>query len=514
MSIRVNLLANYVGQLYSALIGILLVPLYVEYLGIEAYGLVGFYTALQGWFMLLDAGLTPAIGREAARFNAGAIDVLRLRRLLRSLEGIVVVIGAMGAAAVALGANFVANHWLSPEQLRPKDVAFAITLMGAIVALRWISGLYRAAIGGLEHIVWLSGFSVLASTARFVLVIPVLHYAGSTPGYFFAYQLAVAVLEVMVLVGQTYRALPPVQQRIRWEFQPVLDVLPFVLSSGLASVVWVLVTQTDKFLLSGMIPLTQYAYFSMAVLIASGVTLLTTPISGALVPRLTRLGASGDSAGLTRLYRDATQLAAVLATPLVLVLAFFPEQVLVAWTGTPDAAEECCIRAGAVCDWQRNPRIGCAPLLPADRQRQPCPPHGRQCAVPLALRALTVLRCETLRSARGRVRLDRSEPPAVRNVASSSPSSLSQGIACRLDAERHSTHPVVPGPLGRRAALGCALALGHPVDGSVSSSLVHGIVDRRGGQFSNDQKLVSVARLVRTNGRRSPLHCIAESAHS
>jgi len=338
MSIRVNLLANYVGQLYSALIGILLVPLYVEYLGIEAYGLVGFYTAMQGWFMLLDAGLTPAIGREAARFNAGAIDVLRLRRLLRSLEGIVVVIGAIGAATVALGASFVANHWLSPEQLRPKDVAFAITLMGAIVALRWISGLYRAAIGGLEHIVWLSGFSVLASTARFVLVIPVLHYVGSTPGHFFAYQLAVAVLEVMVLVGQTYRALPPVRQRIRWEFQPVLDVLPFVLSSGLASVVWVLVTQTDKFLLSGMIPLTQYAYFSMAVLIASGVTLLTTPISGALVPRLTRLGASGDSAGLTRLYRDATQLAAVLATPLVLVLAFFPEQVLVAWTGTPDAA--------------------------------------------------------------------------------------------------------------------------------------------------------------------------------
>lgn len=339
MSIRVNLVANYVGQLYSALIGVLLVPLYVEYLGIEAYGLVGFYTTLQGWFMLLDAGLTPAIGREAARFNGGAIDALSLRRLLRSFEGIVIAVGTLGAVAVAVGASLIASRWLRPEQLRPEEVAFAVALMGATIALRWIAGLYRAAVGGLEDIVWLSGFSIVVATFRFVLVIPVLHLVGSTPAHFFGYQLAVAVLELLVLIGHTYRRLPAVQQRVSWRLGPVRDVLPFALSSALATVVWVLVTQTDKILLSGVIPLTQYAYFTLAVLAASGVTLLTSPISGALVPRLTRLGASGDNAGLMRLYRDATQLAAVLATPLVLILAFFPEQVILAWTGRADMAE-------------------------------------------------------------------------------------------------------------------------------------------------------------------------------
>ena len=33
-----------------------MVPLYVRYMGVEAYGLVGFYAMLQGWFMLLDMG--------------------------------------------------------------------------------------------------------------------------------------------------------------------------------------------------------------------------------------------------------------------------------------------------------------------------------------------------------------------------------------------------------------------------------------------------------------------------
>ena len=36
MSIKRNILANYVGQLYATLIGILLVPLYVTYMGVEA----------------------------------------------------------------------------------------------------------------------------------------------------------------------------------------------------------------------------------------------------------------------------------------------------------------------------------------------------------------------------------------------------------------------------------------------------------------------------------------------
>ena len=44
-----------------------------RFLGVEAYGLVGFFVMLQGWFLLLDMGLSPtmspseqgaAVGRE------------------------------------------------------------------------------------------------------------------------------------------------------------------------------------------------------------------------------------------------------------------------------------------------------------------------------------------------------------------------------------------------------------------------------------------------------------------
>jgi O-antigen/teichoic acid export membrane protein len=340
MSIKRNILANYVGQLYAALIGILLVPIYVRYMGLEAYGLVGFYSMLQGWFMLLDMGLSPTLGREAARCNGGATSALELRRLLRAFEGIFLVLGTAGALLLTAGAGWVATGWLSVQQLDIAQVERALMLMALVVVLRWICGLYRGAIGGFERIVWLSGFSIVIATLRFVFVIPFLIHVGATPTYFFAYQLMVAVLELLVLVWKTYRLLPPLAMTglVRWEWDPVRGVMRFALSSAFTSMVWVLVTQADKLILSGMLPLTEYAYFTLAVLAASGIVVLSSPIAGAILPRLTKLSAQGDEAGLVCLYRDATQLMAVIAMPIVILLAFFPAQVLGAWTGNPELA--------------------------------------------------------------------------------------------------------------------------------------------------------------------------------
>ena len=340
MSLRRNILANYVGQIYVTLIGILLVPMYVKYMGVEAYGLVGFYAMLQGWFMLLDMGLTPTMARETARFRGGATDALSLRRLLRALEGIFFGVALLGAIAMMAGAGYIATSWLKVQQLPLEEVQHAIMLMAVIVALRWVCGLYRGVITGFERLVWLSGFNIAVATARFVLVIPIFIFVGTSPTVFFSYQLAIGLIEVVGLVIQTYHLLPRVVsgQRIPWQWQPLRGVLKFSLSIAFTGAVWVLVTQTDKLVLSKLLPLSDYAYFTLAVLMSSGVMVISGPISSALLPRLTKLNAEGDEAGLIRLYRNGTQLVGVIAIPAALVLAFFAEQVLWAWTGDAEIA--------------------------------------------------------------------------------------------------------------------------------------------------------------------------------
>lgn len=335
LSLKRNILANYVSQIYVTLIGIVMVPFYVRHMGTEAYGLVGFFTMMQAWFQLLDMGLTPTMARATARFNGGTSSALELRRLLRLLECFFVGLGLVGACVIFFASKTIATSWLKVQAIPLDDVKQAVILMGVTISLRWMSGLYRGAINGFERMVWLGGFNVGLATARFVLVVPLFIFVGATPLVFFTYQLVVAAIELAVLVSKTYRLMPVlnVSGIEKWDWAPLRSLLQFSLSIAFTSSVWVLVTQTDKLVLSKLLPLTEYAYFTLAVLVASGVTILSGPVSTALLPRLTKIAGAADDKALFEMYSQATQLVGAITIPTSLVLALFAEQVLWAWTG-------------------------------------------------------------------------------------------------------------------------------------------------------------------------------------
>ena len=299
---------------------------------------------LQAWFNLLDMGLTPTVARETARFRGGATDALSYRRLLRALQLIFIAIAFLGGGAMFVFSGLIADGWLKVQTLPLAQVQLALQLMAVGAALRWMSGLYRGCISGSEQLVWLGGFNAFVATLRFVVVLPVLIWVGHSPAVFFTYQLLVAVIELVGLAAKAYALFPavPLGQQLGWSpaslFMPVKPVLRFSLTIAFTSSVWMLVTHTDKLVLSKLLPLADYGYFTLAVLAASGVMMISGPISGALLPRMARLQAEGNEAGLIRLYRNATQMVAVIAIPACLVLTFFAEQVLWVWTGDAQAA--------------------------------------------------------------------------------------------------------------------------------------------------------------------------------
>lgn len=340
MAMRKNIIANYVSQLYSAGIGIFILPLYIKYMGAESYGLVGFFTMLQAWFALLDLGLTPTIARETARYHGGSMSALRYRQLFRALSTIFASIAVIGGTALWLLAEPIAYKWLQVETLSMNVVVVAVQIMAVSVALRWLGGLYRGVITGSERLVWLSGFNAIIATLRFPAVFITMWQYGFTPTVFFWHQLAVAIVEVLGLYLMSNRLKPVTTkgENIGWSIQPVKPVLKFALTIAFTSSVWVLVTQTDKLILSGILPLAEYGFFTLAVLVASGIMILSAPVSTVIMPRMARLHAEGKHDEMIQVYRNATQLVSVVAGSASLTIAFFAEPLLYAWTGDREIA--------------------------------------------------------------------------------------------------------------------------------------------------------------------------------
>lgn len=339
-SFKKNIIANYASQLYSAAIGILILPLYIKYMGAEAYGLVGFFTMLQAFFALLDLGLTPTIARETARYHGGSMTALHYRQLFRALSCIFLTVALVGGGSLWLLAQPIAHKWLNVEALSMSTVVMAVQIMAISVALRWLGGLYRGVITGSERLVWLSGFNAIIATLRFPAVFISMWLYGFNPVVFFLHQLVVAIFEVIGLYAMSEKLKPNLlkDERIGWSIQPVKPVLKFALTIAFTSSVWVLVTQTDKLILSGILPLAEYGFFTLAVLVAGGILILSSPISNVIMPRMARLHAEGKHDEMIRVYRSSTQIVSVIAGSAAITIAFTAEALLYAWTGDKEIA--------------------------------------------------------------------------------------------------------------------------------------------------------------------------------
>ena len=181
-TIKRNIIANYLGQALTGFMALAFLPLYIEYLGMEAYGLIGFFVVMQGLLMLLDIGMTPTLNREMARFTAGAYSPQRIRELLRSLELIccgVAVVVMVGMWSVS---RYLATDWLKTESLSIDTITHALIVMAFVVGMRLCEGIYRGSLYGLEQQVWYNTAYTLPTVLRYGGALAILEWvsAGNT----------------------------------------------------------------------------------------------------------------------------------------------------------------------------------------------------------------------------------------------------------------------------------------------------------------------------------------------
>ena len=205
---RKNIIANYLGQGWTVFLGLAFIPLYIKYLGIESYGLIGLFAAIQVWLSLLDMGITPTLNREMALYSAGTHSPQSICNLLRSLEVICFSLAAFIAMGVWMASGYLASDWLRVEKLPIVVVTQAISVMAFVVALRFIEGIYRSSLLGLQRQVWLNGANVVFATLRHGGVIAVLLWVSPTIQAFFFWQALISLLTVLVFATSVHRTLP------------------------------------------------------------------------------------------------------------------------------------------------------------------------------------------------------------------------------------------------------------------------------------------------------------------
>ncbi len=327
-----NIIASFSGQVWMAFISIAFIPLYIKHMGIEAYGLVGFFTTIQSLFVIVDMGLTTSMSREIARLihvKDSESEIFGTSRTIEYLYWFMAVCFGLG---VIIAAPLIATKWLNVEQLTPDNARYAIVLMGISIMFQLPTSVYAGGLMGLQRQVTLNKIYSAMATLRAIGALLVLMLFENKTIAFFSWQIIASALQTFLISYYFKRLLPQTtchDIKFRDTFAKIWRFTAGVSATTFMALIFM---QVDKIVISKFFTLKQFAYYSLASSLAATIYKAVVPITSVMMPRFTELIALNDIKELIKTYHHACLLVSFSIMPAVAVGVMFSREILLLWT--------------------------------------------------------------------------------------------------------------------------------------------------------------------------------------
>jgi O-antigen/teichoic acid export membrane protein len=331
-TLRRNTIANIVGQAWNGIVAAVAIPAQIHFLGMEAFGLLGFLTSLQSFLSVVDVGLSTTVNRALAGPGSASQDVTRDRRLVRTLELVYVALGAAVAALFGVAGLTVPSLWLQHSSLSKTTLATAFLVFGISVGVRWPVSLYSGVLRGKERHVLLNGLASGCATVRLGGGIAVLA-AGGSLGSYLVWTAIAGVLEAGAMSLAAWSSLPPDELgATRPSIRLLRGIWRFAASVTTISIFALILKQTDKLLVARLLPLEQVGYYTVAVLLSRVILMWPSAVFSAVFPRFTSYVSEGRQNELSQLFHRSARAVSFGAAPIGAAFVLFPADILWAWT--------------------------------------------------------------------------------------------------------------------------------------------------------------------------------------
>jgi O-antigen/teichoic acid export membrane protein len=127
------------------------VPIYLRYLGIELYGVIGVFWTLQNLLTVLDIGLAQTLNRELAHLSAFPEKAQEMRDLTRTLEIPHWLVAIFLGLLTFLLSPFVAKYWVNAATIPIETITYSFRLMSITFAFQWANSIYLGGFLGCKN---------------------------------------------------------------------------------------------------------------------------------------------------------------------------------------------------------------------------------------------------------------------------------------------------------------------------------------------------------------------------
>jgi O-antigen/teichoic acid export membrane protein len=337
---QVRTASNLLTNVYSLVVGILFVPLYINYIGIEAYGIIGAFNGITTFLWLFDFGVTTNINREMAKFYE-TDDKRDLLDLKKTLE--IVCFGLSGAIAVFLSGfiALLAFYWFNSDRFTPEYLFSVLSILAFSLVLQFPIAFYTGGLLGLNQQVPLNFINIFINTLKCVGSYVAVIYFDDKIHSFLIFQAALAVVQLLILKIALAKFTAIVDYKGKFRREVLHRLKKFTSELFANNVVIILLMQSDKVILSRVLSLEDFGYYMLAYSITTmTVGIFSNSVTNVIFPNFSRLVAADNRAELIKNFHLGTQLMTWGMVSIATVLVFFAQEILLVWARNPAVAEK------------------------------------------------------------------------------------------------------------------------------------------------------------------------------
>lgn len=314
------------------LVGIVAIPLLIDGMGKDRFGLLGIIWMGVGYFSLFDMGLSRALTKFVAERLGDEGPTENLGSLIWTAIYLILGFGILGCVIVFFGANPLITHVLNVEpKLQGEAIkAFHVLAIGIPVVV-----ITTAMIGILE------AHQRFGSIAAVRVPLGVLTFAGPLVTVQFTPSLTWATAAVLLARLMAAVSLFVIASSLRWELKrpqwPSRENIGPLFHFGgwltVTNIVSPVMDYLDRFLIGSLLTMTAVTYYITPYEVVSRTRRLPQAIMGVLFPAMATAMAS-DRHRLTVLYQQSSLILFLVMLPVMAAFFLLAPEGLELWLGS------------------------------------------------------------------------------------------------------------------------------------------------------------------------------------
>ncbi len=334
-SIR-NMASNLFGWVIPVALNMVAVPLLIQKLGPDAYGLSNLVMVLVGYFSIMDLGMDIAGIKLLAEYQAMK-DNESISRLMSTKLVLYVSMGLIGTAIVLLMSNMLATRFFTiPIAFRPEAIiVFRLAAFSVItnMIISWAS----VAPQGMQRYDVLNGISVatsIVSTASGLIAV----YAGYGVVGFVLVRILTNMLAAVASTVMAYKLLPTMRLKFAIDMQMLRQIFGITVYGLVIKIAGMMAGSIDRTLIGVWIGTTAVAAYSVPFLVTTYLNQLALRLMNFIFPMASEMLQLGKMDEMRAIFIKASKFAVILTTLATLPCAALADRILTLWVGAKMAA--------------------------------------------------------------------------------------------------------------------------------------------------------------------------------